>query len=101
MIEYREYKDRRIYRRAKLMATARDMCSADSLDNLQAEYDQLCIRIDGIKDSIKYFNTTITPLQLDLFEQQLSAMVAYKNVIELRASIENVKLKDYKADLGA
>ena len=92
--------ERKLYRRVKLMGTATKMTSTDYKERLQAEYTQLSIRIDGLTDSLKHYKETYTPLQLDLMEQQLNAMTNYKNVLELRARVENIELENYKAGTG-
>lgn len=59
---------------------------------LRAEHKELTNRIGDIRDKVKYFNKHYTPLELDLYEQQLEAMTAYRNVLELRARLLDIKL---------
>ena len=59
---------------------------------LRAEHKELTNRIGDIRDKVKYFDKHYTPLELDLYEQQLEAMTAYRNVLELRARLLDIKL---------
>lgn len=84
--------NRKTYRRVRLNSTVKLMTSTDPKERLKAEYQQLLIRIEGLIDTIKCYNGTLTPLELDLYQQQLIAMNSYKNVLELRASIQNIEI---------
>ena len=67
----------------KLEDTIQDMMSEDWRDRLQAEYDQLNIRISKAEKEIKdktYKDTTPSLLKL-----QLAAMIQYRDILEKRA----------------
>ena len=87
-----DLESRKTYRRVRLNSTVKLMTSIDYKDRLKAEYQQLLIRIEGLVDTIKCYNSTLTPLELDLYQQQLIAMNSYKNVLELRAKIQDLEL---------
>ena len=74
-------------RHLRLVRTSQLMESEDTQERFKAEYRQLVVRIEGIKDGIKHYSDTLTPLQLDLMYQQLIAMTQYRNILELRATI--------------
>lgn len=59
---------------------------------LRQEHKDLVNRLENIRDRVKYFNKRYTPLEIDLYTQQLEAMTAYRNVLELRAKLLNINL---------
>lgn len=72
--------------------TISDMCSDDYKVRYKAEYKQLCIRIDRLVSSLKHYDGPKKGIELALKERQLIAMIQYKNILELRADIENIPL---------
>lgn len=82
---------RKAYRRVKLLQTVELMRSKDYTERFEAEYRQVCIRLDGLKDYLKYNIDKLTPLEVDLYQQQLVAMSNYRNILELRATLGTVK----------
>ena len=80
-------------RLTRLKSTAEQMVSDDYRERLVAEYIQLTTRIDAITDKIKHYHrNSLTPLELDLLNQQLIGMVSYKNVLELRARLMDINI---------
>lgn len=76
----------------ELKDTIEDMIADEPERRVKAEYRQLKIRIKKLVDYIKHFKANENNIELVLKEQQLEAMMAYKNVLELRAKLENIEL---------
>ena len=72
------------------------MNSSDFKDRFKAEYYQLKIRRDGLKEMLKKYKEgtlEFTPnCDYDLLHTQLVYMEGYMVVLETRAEIENIKL---------
>ena len=79
-------------RQVRLSRTVALMESEDAKERFKAEYRQLVVRIEGLKDAIKYYSDTYSPLEIDLYYQQLIAMTNYRNVLELRATVMDLEL---------
>lgn len=80
----------------KLQDTIELMNSGDFKDRIKAEYYQLKIRRDGLKEMLKKYKEgtlEFTPnCDYDLLHTQLVYMEGYMVVLETRAEIENIKL---------
>lgn len=80
----------------KLQDTIELMNSGDFKDRVKAEYYQLKIRLDGLKEMLKKYKEgtlEFTPnCDYDLLYTQLVYMEGYMVVLETRAEIENIKL---------
>ncbi len=80
----------------KLQDTIELMNSGDFKDRVKAEYYQLKIRRDGLKEMLKKYKEgtlEFTPnCDYDLLHTQLVYMEGYMVVLETRAEIENIKL---------
>lgn len=80
----------------KLQDTIELMNSGDFKDRVKAEYYQLKIRHDGLKEMLKKYKEgtlEFTPnCDYDLLHTQLVYMEGYMVVLETRAEIENIKL---------
>ena len=74
-------------RAVRLSRTVPMMESDDTRKRFKAEYRQLVVRIEGLKDTLKYYSETYSPLEIDLLYQQLIHMTNYRNVLELRATV--------------
>lgn len=72
------------------------MTSADYKDQFIAEYHQLKERYQRLKTIVNNWdNLDFTPsCSLSIYQSQLSAMKQYKNILELRARIENIDLNN-------
>ena len=77
---------------AELKETINEMLSDDYIDRFKAEHKQLVIRINNLNDYIKYYKKNISTLELDLLSKQLTAMIEYRNILELRAAIDKIDL---------
>lgn len=76
----------------ELKDTIADMISDSYVDRYRAEYKQLCIRIDKLVEYLKHYNVNNSCIEVELKAQQLQYMIAYKNVLELRAAIDKIDL---------
>lgn len=76
----------------ELKDTIEDMLSDDHKRRYKAEYRQLCTRIAKLVNYLKHHIAEENNIELVLKEQQLDAMIAYKNILELRAKIENIEI---------
>lgn len=80
----------------ELKDTIEMMNSSQYVDRFKAEYYQLKIRIDKLKDMlVKYKNNELnfTPkCSYNRLYFQLVCMYEYKNILEERAKIENIIL---------
>ena len=76
--------------------TAMMMASSDYKDRFKAEYWQLRIRLDKLKDMIAKYKanelTFQTDCSIELLEEQALAMQNYLELLEARADIERIKL---------
>lgn len=63
-----------------------------SKEYMQAEYKQLCTRIYNLTTYIKKNIRNDNLMEIDLKEKQLQAMTQYKNILELRAALNNIDL---------
>ena len=84
-MESKEGRDK--LRAVRLSRTVPMMESEDTRERFKAEYRQLVVRIEGLKDTLKYYNETYSQLEIDLLYQQLIHMTNYRNVLELRAMV--------------
>ena len=75
-----------------MVDTISDMLSDDYKRRYKAEYKQLCIRIDRLTNYIKHNIALDNSLEISLKDRQLMAMIEYKNILELRAQIEDIPL---------
>lgn len=67
--------------------------------NFIAEYNQLVKRLTDIKYNISHCKAGTNKINLYLYEKQLEAMIAYRNVLELRADVDNIKLnKEFRIE---
>lgn len=82
----------------KLQDTVKMMSSNEYKERFKAEYLQLKIRIDGLSNFLdKYMkgDLSITPnCPYNVLHEQLVHMKNYKNILENRAIIENVNLRE-------
>lgn len=80
----------------ELKDTIEMMVSADYKERFKAEYLQLKIRINGLRNMLKKYKDgalTFTPsCSYDLLNGQLKSMEMYAQYLEERAEIENIEL---------
>lgn len=80
----------------ELKDTVAGMTSADYKERFKAEYYQLKIRFDKLREMCLKWdagNLNFVPTcSRDIYETQLNAMGDYLAVLETRATIENVEL---------
>ena len=80
----------------ELFDTIEMMSSEDYKERFRAEYYQLKIRIDKLATMLAKWDKgelNFTPTcPRELYDEQISSMVSYLNVLSKRAIIENVKL---------
>lgn len=72
--------------------TIEDMLSDDYKKRMRAEYKQLCIRIKKLTEYIKKHIRNDSIIEIQLKEKQLTYMTEYKNVLEMRAALDDVDL---------
>ena len=81
----------------ELKETVDLMNSSDYKERFKAEYLQLEIRINGLRNMIKKYKTGTLPFtpscSYDLLNGQLKAMELYTTYLEERAEIEGIDLK--------
>ena len=81
----------------ELKETVDLMNSSDYKERFKAEYLQLEIRINGLRNMIKKYKTGTLPFtpscSYDLLNGQLKAMELYATYLEERAEIEGIDLK--------
>ena len=82
----------------KLSETVEMMNSADYKERFKAEYLQLEIRVNGLRNMLKkYKDGTLTfkpSCSYDLLNGQLKAMELYAQYLDKIAEIENIYLAD-------
>jgi hypothetical protein len=66
--------------------------SDDYVERYIAEYRELNKRIYKLNDYVSHYKKDIKVIEVYLYERQLEAMVAYRNVLELRASLGGISL---------
>lgn len=86
----------REYDKNKLPATAVGMISEDYTERFKAEYKQLVIRFDGLKNMLKKWDNGTLSFEptcpRSTYDMQLKAMSEYIAVLEARAVMEDVDL---------
>lgn len=79
-----------------LQDTVEMMNSSDYKERFKAEFYQLKLRIDGLEAMLtKYENGTLefTPSSdIALLKTQIATMVAYENILKMRAKQEGIEL---------
>lgn len=79
-----------------LQDTVEMMNSSDYKERFKAEFYQLKLRIDGLEAMLtKYGNGTLefTPsCDIALLKTQIATMVAYENILKMRAKQESIEL---------
>lgn len=79
-----------------LQDTVEMMNSSDYKERFKGEFYQLKLRIDGLDVMLtKYENGTLefTPsCDITLLETQIATMVAYENILKMRAKQEGIEL---------
>lgn len=78
----------------ELKDTIEDMISDDYIRRYKAEYRQLVIRIDKLTKYVKHYINSDSFIEQQLKAQQLEAMIHYRNILEMRANINNIKLNE-------
>ena len=78
----------------ELKDTIEDMISDDYIRRYKAEYKQLVIRIAKLTDYVKHYTNSDSLIEQQLKAQQLETMLHYRNILELRANINNIKLNE-------
>lgn len=77
--------------------TAEMMCSPDYKERFRAEYFQLKMRYDGLTGMLfKYKEGTLNfvpSCSYELLSSQADAMKIYMNILEDRATVENIDLE--------
>jgi hypothetical protein len=68
------------------------MISDDYVERYIAEYKELNKRINKLNDYISHYKKDIKAIEVYLYEKQLEHMIAYRNVLELRASLDGISL---------
>lgn len=88
---YREYDEN------KLPSTSIGMMSEDYRERFKAEYKQLEIRINGLKEMLKKWDERTLDFKptcpRSTYDIQIRAMKDYIAILEARAIIEKIKLK--------
>ena len=81
----------------ELKDTVQMMESVDYKERFKAEYLQLKIRINGVRNMLKKYKAGTLPFtpscSYDLLNGQLKAMELYATYLEERAEIEGIDLK--------
>lgn len=82
----------------KLADTVEMMNSADYKERFKAEYAQLVIRVNGLKNMLDKWDRgelDFTPTcPREIYNDQMEYMVNYMTVLADRAAMENVDLED-------
>ena len=80
-----------------LKQTVPMMESADYKERFKAEYLQLKIRVNGLRNMLKKYKDGTLPFtptcSCDLLNEQLKAMELYAQYLDERAEIEGIDLK--------
>ena len=76
----------------ELKDTIEDMISDDYKRRYKAEYKQLVIRISKLTEYISHYNSSDNIVEQHFKAQQLESMIHYRNILEMRANIENINL---------
>jgi hypothetical protein len=80
----------------RLNETVEMMNNEDYKERFRAEYLQLKIRLDGLKQMLYKYHANILPFtpscSIALLTAQCNTMEAYLYLLEQRAIIENIKL---------
>lgn len=76
----------------ELKDTIEDMISDDYIRRYRAEYRQLVIRINNLTEYIKHYNNNDSLVEKSFKAQQLETMLHYRNILEIRANINNIDL---------
>ena len=66
--------------------------SDDYIERLKAEYKELNKRINKLTEYVTHYKKDIKAIEVYLYEAQLEHMIAYRNVLELRASLDDISL---------
>ena len=89
----------------ELKETVQMMGSSDYKERFRAEYLQLKIRINGLRNMLeKYKDGTLKfkpSCSYDLLNGQLKSMEVYAQYLEERAEIENIELEDKRKNCGS
>lgn len=84
----------------KLKDTINAMVSDDYKERFIAEYQQIVIRYNGLKDMLEKWDKdelTFNPTcPRSTYNMQITAMVNYIAVLEARAVMEGIELKEVK-----
>lgn len=79
-----------------LQDTVSEMVSGDWVSRFHAEYQQLKIRVEGLRNMIcDWVNGTLTfepNMQIEILMKQLNVMEQYMTLLEVRAVIENINI---------
>ena len=76
----------------ELKDTIEDMISDDYIRRYRAEYRQLVIRINNLTEYVKHYNNQDNLVEKCFKAQQLEAMIHYRNILEIRADLNNIDL---------
>ena len=84
------------YHEDTLPTTAKDMISSDYKERFKAEYNQLVIRYNGLRNMLDKWdagNLDFTPTcSRDIYDYQIKAMESYISCLKQRALIEGIDL---------
>lgn len=76
----------------KMIKSANLMISDDYKDRLKAEYMQIDLRTEELRKTISHRRRSLTPLELDIIQEQLIGMVKYRNSLEMRLAMLNIDI---------
>ena len=80
----------------RLEATIDNMVSADYKQRFKAEYDQLVIRMTGLRTMMEGYKNGTLPFKpmcdYAILQEQATAMFVYATALEERARIEGISL---------
>ena len=81
----------------ELKDTVEMMGSSDYKERFRAEYFQLKIRVNGLKNMLDKWDkgelSFTPPCRRTIYDLQLKAMMDYKYILDKRAEIESIDLK--------
>lgn len=84
------------YHEDTLPTTAKDMISSDYKERFKAEYNQLVIRYNGLRNMLDKWDAgelNFTPTcDRSIYDDQLKAMQSYINVLKQRSALEKIKV---------